>query len=82
MEATLEGFETGTATLVIQIEKDTVALPKFKEALYEATYNKDGRGNISLKSLAIENVLDESKVVITTVGKYLIQIGIFSYIFF
>lgn len=66
LEAAADGLDTGTATLIIEIEKDLGDGPRFKKTLYEAMYPKTGTGNIDLSSIDFDNVDDYSKIIITT----------------
>lgn len=69
LEASISGFKAGTATLVVEIEKEVSIYPKFTKSLYEADYPTNGKDNIPLDSLDLENVKDKSKVVISVPGK-------------
>lgn len=69
LEAAFTGFKAGTATLVVEIEKEISTSPKFSKSLYEADYPTNGKDNIALDSLDFENVEDKSKVVVSVPGK-------------
>lgn len=65
LEATADNFKAGTATLVVQIEKDITVGPKFKAAFYQADYPKTATGNIAVDAIDFDNVSDKTKVAIS-----------------
>lgn len=70
MTASAKGYSSGTATLVIDIEKDFSKLLKFKDPLYIADYPQSGTGDIPLDKLDFDNVDSGTPVEITLKGRY------------
>lgn len=62
-----DNSETGTASLIIKLPHSKNDGPRFKEAYYTLTYPKDAKDGdvLDFSQLALENVVDESKLTIS-----------------